>query len=60
MKKLAVILFMSLSIGSYASSDLDAIKSLTLQGYKAIRHDALGRLKFRKVHEMNKLIKNFK
>jgi hypothetical protein len=60
MKK-TLILFAVLLISTGAFADgLDDIKALTLKGYKMIRHDALIRLKFRKVHEMNLLIKNFK
>jgi len=55
-------LFISILLAStiYSKADgLTEIKALTLKGYKAIRHDAIVRLKFRKVHEMNKEIKNF-
>ena len=56
MKKLIAITLICISINAFADGLTD-IKKATLEGYKAIRHDALVRLKFRKAHEMKIEIK---
>lgn len=57
MKKLIVVASMFLLSMNCFADDLNDVRKITLQGFKAIRHDALLRLKFRKVHEMNLKIK---
>ena len=54
---LCVHLFAQSPFISASNNDLREMKLITIKGYKAIRHDALIRLKFNKVHEMNLAIK---